>query len=295
MVKIGRHHIELTHPDKIFWPEEGISKKMLIDYYQSISKYLLPFLKGRPQSLLRHPDGIHGTSFFHKDAGENVPSYVKTFQVLSVSTQKMIDYLICDNAATLAYLNNLGCIELNPWHSIWKRPDHPDYLIIAIDPTAENEFDKVLEVTIMFKEFLDKAGIQSYCKTSGASGMHIYLPTAKRYDYAEVRLFAKGLCTMVHDRLPHLTTLERPIAKRNGKIYLDYLQNSKGQTMASVFSVRPRIGAPVSMPLDWKELRPGFRPEAFHIFNAAEQAKKRLEFFLPVLGKSVLLDIRKLD
>ena len=154
-MQFGKSVVKITNREKLYWPDEGITKGMLIDYYQEIAGYILPFLKDRPQSLKRNPNGIKDTGFFHKDAGENAPDFVKGFKVHSESTNKEIDYIICNDKATLAYLNNLGCIELNPWHSTTKKPDKPDYLIIDIDPSDGNTFDQVIEAAQHFKKLLD--------------------------------------------------------------------------------------------------------------------------------------------
>ena len=196
--------------------------------------------------------------FFQKDAAGNVPSYVKSKKIFSESNQKEIDYIICDDAATLTYMNNLGCIEINPWHSTIKNLGKPDYLIIDIDPSSKNTFDQVIDAANMAKQVLDKAGAASFCKTSGASGLHVYVPTAKKYTYEQVKDFAYIVCIMANEQLKDFTTLERNLQKRgNEKIYMDYLQNSKGQTIASVYSLRPKEGATVSTPLLWKEVKTG--------------------------------------
>ena len=290
-LKFGKVSVAITNRDKIYWPGEGITKGMVIDYYQSMSEYILPYLKDRPQSLKRNPGGIADSGFYHKDAGEGAPSFIKSFAVHSASTDKEIDYIICNDAATLAYLNNLGCIELNPWHSTTKKPDKPDYLIVDIDPSDKNSFNQVIDAANAFKDVLDEAGVEGYCKTSGASGLHIYLPMAKKYDYEQVKDFANLLCMLVNEKLPSFTTLERNLKKRGDKhIYLDYLQNRKSQTIASVFSLRPKKGAPVSMPLLWKEVKHGLKPTDFTIHNALKEAKKRADLFKPVFGPGINID-----
>ena len=284
-IRIGKVTVKVTHPEKIYFPDDKVTKGMVIEYYQEIADYILPFLKDRPQSLKRNPNGIKDKGFFHKDAGEEAPDYVKSFKVHSESTDKEIDYILCNDKATLAYLNNLGCIELNPWHSTIKKPDKPDYLIIDIDPSEKNNFEQVIESANAFKRVLDKAGAQSFCKTSGASGLHIYVPMAKKYDYEEVKNFAQLLCMIVSEELPEFTTLERNLQKRgNKKIYLDYLQNRRSQTITSVYSLRPKKGATVSMPLDWKEVKPGLTPAQFTIKNSIARIKSQPDMFKGVLG-----------
>lgn len=287
-LKIGKATIKITNRDKLYWPDEGITKGMLIDYYQSVADYILPFLKDRPQSLKRNPNGINDGGFFHKDAGEAAPDFVKSFKVHSESSNKEIDYIICNDKATLAYLNNLGCIELNPWHSTTKKPENPDYLIIDIDPSEKNTFDQVVETAKAFREILDEAGADCYCKTSGSTGLHIYIPMGKKYDYDHVKEFAELLCMIVSERLPGFTTMERNLKKRgNKKIYLDYLQNRRSQTISSVYSVRPKKGATVSMPLEWKEVKKGLTPQKFTIKNALARIKKKPSLFKEVLGPGV--------
>jgi bifunctional non-homologous end joining protein LigD len=288
IVKAGKINIPITHPDKIYFPKDKVTKKMVVEYYQSIAEYILPFLKDRPQSLKRNPNGINDEGFFHKDAGENAPDFIQSFPVYSDSSKKEIDYIICNDKATLAYLNNLGCIELNPWHSTIKKTDNPDYLIIDIDPSEKNTFDQVVETANAFKKVFDKAGANCFCKTSGSTGLHIYVPMKKKYTYNEVKDFAHLICMMVEEMLPDFTTLTRNLKKRGDKkIYLDYLQNRSGQTISSVYSLRPKNGATVSMPLYWKEVKKGLTPQQYTIFNARQIIAKRAEIFKPVLGAGI--------
>ncbi len=292
LLVIGKTKVKLTNLNKIFWPEEGITKGMVIDYYQQMAEHILPYLKDRPQSLKRNPNGILDKGFFHKDAGDEAPAWVKSIEIYSDSAKKEIDYIICNDIATLAYLNNLGCIELNPWNSTTKALDKPDYLIIDIDPSDKNTFEQVIEAANTFKELLDKAGSESFCKTSGATGLHIFVPMGKKYAYEQVKDFAHLLCMHVSEMLPDFTTLERSLAKRgNKKIYLDYLQNRRGQTIASVYSLRPHKGATVSTPLLWKEVKPGLDPANFDIHTVPARIKKVKDIFIGVLGKPV--DIKK--
>ena len=298
IVKAGKINVTITNPAKIYFPKDKVTKQMVAEYYQSIAEYILPFLKDRPQSLKRNPNGINDEGFYHKDAGENAPYFIQTFTVYSASSKKEIDYIICNDKATLAYLNNLGCIELNPWHSTTKFPDKPDYMIIDIDPSDKNNFEQVIETANAFKKVLDKAGAKSFCKTSGASGLHIYVPLKKKYDYEEVKNFAQLLCMYVHEMLPKFTTMERNLKKRGNKhIYLDYLQNRSGQTISSVYSLRPKKGATVSMPLYWKEVKKGLTPQQFTIFNAAKIIAERADLFKPVLGAGINIAgcLKKLD
>ncbi len=289
---VGKIKINLTNINKIYFPDDGITKGMVIDYYQQMSAYILPYLKDRPESLKRNPNGIKDKGFFHKDAGEAAPDYIKSFKVFSESADKEIDYIICNDKATLAYLNNLGCIEINPWNATTKDLDKPDYMIIDIDPSDNNDFEQVITTAICFKKLLDKAGAVSFCKTSGATGLHIYLPMGKKYKYDMVKDFAHSLCMMVNEELPEFTSLERSLKKRgNNHIYLDYLQNRRGQTIACAYSLRPEIGGTVSTPLLWKEVKKGLKPSLFTMLNTLERIKKIGDIFKGVLGKGV--DIKK--
>ncbi|MEO6704218.1 MAG: non-homologous end-joining DNA ligase [Ginsengibacter sp.] len=288
----GKSKVKVTNINKVYFPEDGVTKGDVVNYYISMAKYILPYLKGRPESLLRNPNGIHESGFFHKDAGENVPSFVKSEKVYSESNDKEIDYIVCDNLETLVYLNNLGCIEINPWHSTVKALDKPDYLMIDIDPSEKNTFDQVIEAALVVKEILDKAKAESFCKTSGASGLHVYVPTGKKYSFEQVKDFALLICTMANDRLKRFTTLERNLQKRGNKhIYMDYLQNRRGQTIASVYSLRPKVGATVSTPLLWKEVKKGLSPKQFTIHNTEKRVHKMGDIFKGVLGKGI--DLKK--
>ena len=289
---VGKTLVKLTNLNKTYFPDDGITKGMVIDYYQQMSAYILPYLKDRPESLKRNPNGINDNGFFHKDAGEEAPSFIKSFKIFSESANKEIDYIICNDKATLAYLNNLGCIEINPWNSTTKNLDKPDYMIIDIDPSDKNDFEQVITVALSFKKLLDKAGAISFCKTSGATGLHIYVPMGKKYLYENVKDFAHSLCMMVNEELPDFTSLERNLAKRgNEHIYLDYLQNRRGQTIACAYSLRPKIGGTISTPLLWEEVKSGLKPSQFNMLTVSDRIKNLGDIFIGVLKAGV--DIKK--
>ena len=273
----------ITNRDKIFWPREGYTKGDLVDYYTAIAPFILPHLKDRPMSLKRNPNGILDEGFYHKDAGENAPSFVKVFPVESESSNKVIDYIVCNNQKTLLYLANLGCIEMNPWNSTTRKPDNPTWLSIDIDPSSANTFQQVIDAALVVKEVCDRAGLKAFCKTSGASGLHIYLPMKNKYDYETVRNFAQVIASLVQEQLPDTTSLERSLRKRGNKIYLDYLQNRPGQTLASVYSVRPVEGAQVSAALHWNEVKPSLDPSQFHMKNMIARLKSKGDLFKEVL------------
>jgi len=283
----GKNKVPITHPDKIFWPDDGITKGELINYYQEIADTLLPYLKNRPQSLKRNPNGLLDMGFFQKDASQETPSWVETSKIHSDSANKEINYILCNNKATLCYLNNLGCIELNPWHSTIKNLDKPDYLIIDIDPSEKNTFKQVIEAALAIHEIFEKIKAPHFCKTSGATGMHIYVPTQQKYTYDQLKDFSHLICIHAHEMLPKFTSLERNLQKRGGLIYLDYLQNRRGQTIASVYSARPFPGATVSTPLEWNEVKKGVSPADFTIHNIAQRLQKKGDLFSGVLGKGI--------
>lgn len=287
----GKIKVKISNREKIFWPKEGITKGDVIDYYESIADYILPYLKDRPESLKRNPNGILEEGFYHKDAAGDAPEWVDRKKLFSESVNKEINYILCNNKPSLIYIANLGCIELNPWHSTIKDLDKPDYMIIDIDPSEKNTFDQVIETALMFKHLFEKAGAESFCKTSGATGMHIYVPMGKKYSYEQVKDFAHLVCMMVQTLLPTLTSLERSLAKRTKKhIYLDYLQNRRGQTIAAAYCLRPKPDAPVSMPLKWTEVKSGVSALDFNIHNSLKRLNKMGDPFLGILGKGINME-----
>ncbi|MBL7719132.1 MAG: DNA ligase D [Flavipsychrobacter sp.] len=285
---VSGRKVTLTNLDKIFWPQEGYTKGDLVEYYDKAWKYMSRYLKGRPESLRRTPNGIKDEGFFHKDAGDNAPPFVETYEVYSESAGKDINYIVCNNKPTLLYMANLGCIEINPWNSTVETPDNPDYLVLDIDPSDKNTFEQVIETAQVIRAILERGGCKSYCKTSGATGLHVYVPLAAKYTYEQARDFAHMIAVLAQEELPGFTSLERSLKKRGSKnIYIDYLQNRPGQTLSSVYSARPKPGAPVSTPLDWKEVTPGLHPTDFHIKNILKRLEKKGDLFKPVLGRGI--------
>jgi bifunctional non-homologous end joining protein LigD len=247
-----RSSINFTHTDKIFWPKENITKGDVISYYDSISPYILPYLKARPLVLNRQPDGAMKKGFYQKDTSrEHLPPFVRTVTIEALTTDKRVRHVAGDNKETLLWAANFGCIEMNPWQSRVTSFSKPDYLTIDLDPHGR-PFGDVVEVALGFKTILDKAGIGSYVKTSGKTGMHLMVPLGAAYTYLQARNFAKVLAQCANRTMPDLTTLEQRLAKRKGRIYLDIARNALGQAAASVYSLRPYPGATVSTPLDGK-------------------------------------------
>lgn len=285
ILKPGGHQVKLTNINKLYWPDEKITKGQMLAYYEKAAPVILPYLKDRPLSLNRMPNGIKTKGFYHKDAGEHVPSFVVTEQVRSESSGKTVDYIVCNNAATLLYVANLGSIEMNPWNSTRRKPDHPTYVVIDIDPSDHNTFSQVVDTALAATQILEKAGAIFYLKTSGATGLHIYIPLGARYEYETAKDFAHVIAMLTNELVPGFTTLERSLKKRGDRIYIDYLQNSKGQTLASAYSVRPVKGARVSAPISMKELNHRLSPEQFNIFNMEKRLEKMGDIFSMVLGK----------
>jgi bifunctional non-homologous end joining protein LigD len=286
-LKIDGHVLKVTNRSKIYWPEDGYTKGDLIDYYMQISEYILPYLKDRPESLNRHPNGINGSSFYQKDMADSLPDWIESKEVFSESNAKDIQYMLCQNKAALIYMANLGCIEINPWNSRIQKIKNPDYIVIDLDPSDNNTFDQVIQTAVVVKKVLDKAGADAYCKTSGATGIHIYVPLGAKYTYEQGKNFAHIIAQLVHDQLPELTSLVRNPKERKNQIYVDYLQNRGGQTLAAPYSVRPKPGATVSTPLEWKELKKGLKPSQFTIKTIFKRLEQKGDLFKAVLGKGI--------
>jgi len=282
--------VELTHLDKMYWPKEQITKGDLISYYNAVYKYIIPFLRNRPQSMKRTPNGIAGQSFFQKDVKEIAPDWAKTITLPADNEEGEIEYLLCNDKDTLLYMANLGCIEINPWNSTINHLDNPDYLVLDLDPSEKNSFEEVITTANVIKELTDKVGATSYCKTSGSTGLHIYIPLNAKYTYDESRLFAELIANIAAQQIPEIATVERPLSKRHDKLYIDFLQNKKGQTLAAPYSVRPKPHATVSMPLEWSEVKPGLQIADFTIKNALQRIEQKGDLFKSVLGKGINLE-----
>ncbi|MFN8310552.1 MAG: DNA ligase D [Chitinophagales bacterium] len=288
--KVNGKELILTNQQKIYWPKEHITKGGLIAYYDSVAAYMLPYLKNRPQSMNRFPNGINGPSFYQKDVDTaTVPEWIQTEKVYSESNKEFIHYLICNDKATLLFMANLGCIEINPWNSVISRPENPDWMVIDLDP-EKIAFSEVVKTALVVREVFEELEIESYCKTSGATGLHIYIPLAGKYDYDIVKTFAEVIAQTVFSRLPDITSIVRSPAKRQKRVYVDFLQNRRGQTLAAPYSVRPKPGATVSTPLEWSEVNYKLDPSNFTIKNTLKRLEKKGDLWKPVLGKGVNID-----
>ncbi|MCX2480573.1 DNA ligase D [Pedobacter sp. MC2016-15] len=286
--KVKGHELKFTHLSKIYWPEDKVSKRDMFNYYYQIAEYMIPYIKDRPMSLNRFPNGIHGASFYQKDVKGKAPDWAKTFPYTNGEGEKK-EYLVGTDEASLLWMASLGCIEMNPWFSRVQSEDNPDYCVIDLDPD-KNTFDEVIVAALEVKKVLDALDVPSFCKTSGSTGMHIYIPMGAKYNYDQSQLFAKIIVNLVHEQLPDFTTLERTIANRHGKMYLDFLQNRPGATIAGPYSLRPKVGATVSMPLHWDEVKKGLKMKDFTIHNAVERVRAEGDLFKGVLGKGIDLE-----
>lgn len=279
---IGGKDLKFTNLSKIFWEDSNITKRDMLNYYYQVIPYILPYMKDRPQTLNRFPNGINGKSFYQKDVTGKVPDWIDKFSYYSHGNQREKNFLICSNEESLLYIANLGCIEMNPWSSRAQSPDHPDWCIIDLDPD-KNTFAQVIEVAQVTKKILDAIGVKSYCKTSGSTGLHIYIPLKSGYNYEESKEFGRAIAKVIHTEVPSFTTIERYTSKRKGKMYIDFLQNRPQATVAAPYSVRPKPKATVSMPLHWEEVKKGLRIQDFTIRNAIGRIDKEGDIFKGVL------------
>lgn len=270
----GKKKVSLTNLNKIYWPEEQISKGEMLSYYEQIADAILPYLKDKPISLNRYPNGIDKPGFFQKDVEpKQLPSWVKTTEIYSKSTEKTIDYLLCNDVASLLFIANLGSIEINPWLSTYKNPEKPQFAVLDLDPNGA-DFREVVKVALSSHDILNNAEVPHYIKTSGSSGLHIYMNMNQKYDYELVRDFVQLLAEMLQSAHPDTTSIIRDPKKRKNLIYLDYLQNKQGQTIAAPYSVRPKPGATVSAPLHWEEVNEELSIKDFDIFNMPKRIKE---------------------
>jgi bifunctional non-homologous end joining protein LigD len=287
VVNVNDHDLKFTNLGKLYWPEDGVTKRDMLDYYYQVAPYMLPYMKDRPQTLNRFPNGIHGKSFYQKDVTGKVPEWIETYKYFSEGDEREKHFMVCTDEASLLYIASLGCIEMNPWSSRTAKPDHPDWCVIDLDPDKRNTFDQVVEAALVTKSVLDVLELPSCCKTSGSTGLHIYIPLGAKYTYEESKEFARAVVTLVHAQLPAYTTLERTVSARRGKMYLDFLQNRPQATLAGPYSLRPKPGAPVSMPLHWHEVKKGLKINDFNITNALPRLRETGDLFGIVLESGI--------
>jgi bifunctional non-homologous end joining protein LigD len=282
-LKIGKEIVSLTNFDKVYWPEDGYTKGDLIRYYYEISKYILPYLKDRPLILKRYPNGID-KPFFHQHDVDEAPGYARTVAI-EVEEGHMVNYLVCDNPATLLYVTNLGAIERHPWNSRTRNLDRPDWVVFDLDPGEGVEFSAICEVALRLKDVMGRAGLECFAKTSGSRGIHVYAPLKPVHGYEEVADFAERAASIVTSELPRLATVERSLKKRpRGSIYVDHFQNARGKSVVAPYSARARPGATVSAPLDWAEVkRKKVTPQDFTIENMRKRIERKGDLFSQAL------------
>ncbi len=287
----GGRRITLTNLDKPYWPREGIAKGHLLDHYLRMAPVLVPHIAGRPQILKRYPDGIEGDFFFQHNVGDQAPPWMRTADLSRSgrSEEKTSRYAIVNDALGLLWLANLGCIDLNPWQSLADAPDQPTHVLFDLDPADGLPFARVVETALLVREALEGVGLRGYPRTSGASGMHVLVPIQPGPDWDAVRLFAQVVSEALVQAHPALVTTERVVAKRGPRVYLDAGQNGRGRSIACVYSVRPRPGAPVATPLRWEEVQPGLDPREMTMGAVARRVEREGD-----LAEGLLTDLQPL-
>jgi bifunctional non-homologous end joining protein LigD len=272
VIAIGGERVSLTSLDRVYWADEGLTKFDLLCYYLNIGTRILPFLKDRPAILQRYPRGIRAPMFFQQDL-ESAPPFIKTVRLTNQEGREL-NYAVYTTLGSLLHFVNLGTIEQHPWHSTVKHLDQPDYLMLDLDP-KEAPWKNVLEVALVCKQVFDELGLPSFPKTSGSSGIHVYLPLKPKYDFGKVAQVAAALASEVAGRAPKIATIQRSLAKRQKQqVYVDAMQNARGKTIASVFSARAKPGGTVSMPLTWKQIEKGVKISDFTIKNVPRLLEK---------------------
>ena len=281
----GRRTLRLSNLDKPFWPDEGITKGELLTYYRDVAKVLVPHLRKRPFTMKRYPDGWQGKSFFQKQAPSHIPEWIETAPFPASTREgekRVIDYALVDDDLALLWMVNMGCIDMHTWASRVDRPERPDWVMFDLDPSEGATFEDVIQVALLVREALDVLGLESAPKTSGSRGIHVLVPIARRHGFDEVREFAGIVAGALARAHPGLVTTEWTKAKRQG-VLVDANQNGPGKTTASVYSVRPRAGAPVSTPLRWDEVKPGLDTHAFTMDVVLERVAREGDLFARVL------------
>ena len=286
-VKVGREVVPLTHLERVYWPGEGYTKGDLARYYYEAADYILPYLKDRPLIMKRYPGGVEGPYFHQHDVNE-APSFVRTVPLeVEDGGGHEVDYVVGDNLATLLYMANLGAIERHPWHSRVRSLEHPDWFVFDLDPSEGVEFETICDVAVTTRDVLARIGLESYPKTSGSRGIHVYVPVEAKYDYGSIAELAEQVATVVARERSEAATVERSKRKRGERmIYVDHMQNARGKSVVAPYSVRPKPGATVSAPLEWKEVeRKKIKTADFHIKNMLRRVERKGDLFEPVLKK----------
>src|SRR5918999_1670013 len=282
VVKAGSFEVQVTNLQKVFWPELGYTKRDLLQYYADVAPVLLPHVRDRAMVMRRYPDGAYGPSFFMKRAPTPRPAWIETCRIPHASGN-VIDFPVVQDVATLLWLVNLGCIDLNPWYARCDDVNRPDYLHFDLDPVPGASFAKVLDAALIVHDALDRLGVPAFAKTTGSKGIHVYVPIVRGPTQKQVWTFAKALAQTLAGAHPKLLTAEYRVAKRpRGRVLVDYNQNAWGKTLASVYSPRPRERAPVSTPVSWKEIERGIAIDDFRIENVPERLRRLGDLWRPL-------------
>ncbi len=285
--------VRLTNLEKVYFQESGITKGDLLQYYAEIAPALLPHLQDRAMVMKRYPNGIEGDFFFMKRAPSPRPEWIEVCTI-SHGSGNIIDFPIVQDTAALLWVVNLGCIDLNPWYARCEDYNRPDFLHFDLDPVPGATFDRVRETALLVKQALDSLGMTSYPKTTGSKGIHVYVPIKRDPLQKQVWTFAKSLAQTLEQHDPALITAEYRIAKRpEGRVLVDYNQNAWGRTLSSVYSVRPRPGAPVSSPITWEEVENGIAIDDFSIFNVPGRVAELGDLWAPVVDPNERFDLGK--
>lgn len=272
ILEVESERVSLTSLDRIYWPDEKLTKFELLCYYIKISESIMPFLKDRPAILQRYPRGIKAPMFFQQDL-ESAPAFIKTIRLTNQEGREL-DYAVFATVGSVLHFVNQGNIEQHPWHSTVKHLDKPDYLMLDLDP-KQAPWENVLRVALVCKEVVEELGLPAFPKTSGSSGIHIYLPLKPKYEFRKVAAVAEALAAEVAQRAPKIATIQRSLAKRQKQqVYVDAMQNARGKTIAAPYSARAKPGATVSMPLTWKQIEKGVKISDFTIQNVPQLVRK---------------------
>jgi bifunctional non-homologous end joining protein LigD len=284
----GKKEVRLSSADRVLFPDDGITKGDLWDYYLAVAPVLVPHLKDRPFTMKRYREGINGPVFFQKQAPKGMPDWIptKTFRTWprgSKGESRLVDFPLVNDTATLLWMVQMHCIDMNAWYSRWQMPEKPDYVVFDLDPPeADDAFVQCIRVAHLLRSALDSLGLRSYVKTSGSDGIHVLLPIQRRSEFPQAYDFAEAVSRRLEDENPGLVTTEWLKKKRQG-VLVDHRQNGHGKTIASVYSVRPKPGAPVSTPLEWDELTESVRPRDFSMNVVLDRVARLGDLDEPVL------------
>jgi bifunctional non-homologous end joining protein LigD len=293
--------VKLSSPDRVLFPDDGITKGDLFAYYDDVADTIVPHLKNRPFTMKRYPHGITHESYFQKQAPRGTPEWIPTRQFVTHPREggsRLVDFALVNSRDALLWTVQMNCIDMNAWYSRVDKPERPDYVVFDLDPPdADDGFANAIRVAHLVREALDELELRSYVKTSGASGIHVLVPIARRSTFEQTYEFAERVARAVEERNPGLATTEWLKRKRpEGAVLVDHRQNGHGKTIASAYSVRPRPGAPVSTPLRWDELTANVRPRDFGMREVLERVERHGDLYEPVLrgGQSLASALRSL-